>query len=77
MTEEKKPSARIVRCPSCGQGARYDPKNIYRPFCSQRCKTMDIAHWAEESYRIPAKESAPSEYDGEDEHLKSLDEEQD
>lgn len=63
MSEEKKPSARIVRCPCCGKSARYDQTNPARPFCSQRCKTMDVAAWAEESYRIPAKESAPSEYE--------------
>jgi uncharacterized protein len=67
-TEQKTqtPSARIVRCPSCGQGARYDQSNSHRPFCSQRCKTMDVAAWAEESYRIPAKESAPTDFEVEE-----------
>ncbi|HYX39470.1 MAG TPA: DNA gyrase inhibitor YacG [Oligoflexus sp.] len=66
MSTDQKPSARIVRCPCCGQSARYDQTNAFRPFCSQRCKTNDVAAWAEESYRIPAKESAPADYDSEE-----------
>jgi uncharacterized protein len=27
--------------------------NRFRPFCSERCKTNDLAQWATESYRIP------------------------
>lgn len=49
------PAARIVRCPICGKSTRYDQTNPDRPFCSSRCKTMDIAQWADESYRVPAK----------------------
>lgn len=56
MTHEKAaPSARIVRCPSCGKSTRYDQTNPDRPFCSSRCKTLDTAQWADEGYRIPAK----------------------
>ncbi|MBC7533067.1 MAG: DNA gyrase inhibitor YacG [Oligoflexus sp.] len=56
MTSDKDaPSARIVRCPSCGKSTRYDQTNPDRPFCSSRCKTMDIAQWADENYRIPTK----------------------
>jgi len=73
MSNEQKPSARIVRCPTCSKGARYDQTNPFRPFCSERCKTMDVAAWAEESFRIPAKESAPPEHDGDEEYLKSMD----
>ncbi|RYZ57839.1 MAG: DNA gyrase inhibitor YacG [Proteobacteria bacterium] len=49
------PAARIVRCPICGKSTRYDQTNPDRPFCSSRCKTMDIAQWADENYRVPAK----------------------
>jgi endogenous inhibitor of DNA gyrase (YacG/DUF329 family) len=49
------PAARIIRCPSCGKSTRYDASNADRPFCSNRCRTLDIAQWADESYRIPQK----------------------
>ena len=54
-SEPVAPSTRIVRCPSCGKSTRYDQTNVARPFCSSRCKTMDIAQWADEGYRIPTR----------------------
>ncbi len=44
---------RTVRCPQCGGPARYAPDNPWRPFCSQRCKQLDLGAWASESYRVP------------------------
>jgi endogenous inhibitor of DNA gyrase (YacG/DUF329 family) len=29
-------------------------ENPDRPFCSERCRLIDLGRWAEESYRIPA-----------------------
>ncbi|MCB1936538.1 MAG: DNA gyrase inhibitor YacG [Nitrosomonas sp.] len=47
---------RIVNCPQCGKSAPWNPSNRFRPFCSERCKTMDLAQWAQETYRIPQSE---------------------
>ncbi|TSE21361.1 DNA gyrase inhibitor YacG [Tepidimonas alkaliphilus] len=44
---------RTVRCPACGQPARYAPDNPWRPFCSARCKQVDLGAWASEAYRVP------------------------
>jgi len=44
---------RKVNCPQCGKTAVLDSTNRFRPFCSERCKTNDLAQWATESYRIP------------------------
>lgn len=44
---------RKVRCPQCGQEAAYHPDNKYRPFCSARCRQIDLGQWADGSYRIP------------------------
>ncbi|WP_211243442.1 DNA gyrase inhibitor YacG [Chitiniphilus eburneus] len=43
---------RLVPCPKCGTLAPFSPENPYRPFCSERCRTDDLASWAEERYRI-------------------------
>ncbi len=43
----------MVACPSCGGKTPYDPNNPYRPFCSERCKLIDLGQWANEQYRIP------------------------
>ena len=49
---------RIVSCPTCGAGAPWDPANPFRPFCSERCKMIDLGAWATERYRVPV---APSD----------------
>lgn len=42
-----------VKCPRCGQTALYKPENQFRPFCSERCKMIDLGAWASEKYTIP------------------------
>jgi uncharacterized protein len=34
----------------------FSPQNKWRPFCSERCKMIDLGAWATESYRVPAEE---------------------
>jgi hypothetical protein len=52
----------------CGKLAPFSTENKFRPFCSERCKTIDLGDWASERYRVPAEEpEAPgSEDDGKD-----------
>jgi uncharacterized protein len=45
-------AARQVPCPHCGQPALFAPENRWRPFCSERCRAMDLGAWAEERYRV-------------------------
>ncbi|WP_404809746.1 DNA gyrase inhibitor YacG [Methylobacillus gramineus] len=49
-TSEKK---RLVSCPQCGELSEFSSSNEYRPFCSKRCRLIDLGQWASESYRIP------------------------
>lgn len=44
---------RIVRCPACGGDSVYARTNPFRPFCSARCKGIDLGAWASESFRVP------------------------
>lgn len=37
----------------------YSPANPYRPFCSERCKLMDLGAWSSEEFRMPTE--APPE----------------
>lgn len=46
---------RLVTCPGCGGDSVYAPSNPYRPFCSARCKNVDLGAWANEDFRMPAK----------------------
>ena len=52
---------RTVSCPACRQPALYSERNPYRPFCSARCRGVDLVAWANESYRVPVKPSADVE----------------
>lgn len=47
-----------VRCPQCGGESVWSTDNKYRPFCSERCKMIDLGAWASESYRVPVQEAA-------------------
>ena len=48
-----------VRCPQCGAESLWSPENKFRPFCSERCKKIDLGAWASESFRVPTE--APPE----------------
>jgi endogenous inhibitor of DNA gyrase (YacG/DUF329 family) len=48
--------ARKVTCPQCGKGVDWSTSNPFRPFCSERCKLIDLGQWATENYRIPVEE---------------------
>ena len=54
---------RVVRCPTCGVAVEWTPESPWRPFCSQRCKLVDLGAWASEAYRIPAVERDDEERD--------------
>ena len=50
-------AVRPVRCPQCGGEALWAPENKWRPFCSERCKQIDLGAWASETYRIAGQVS--------------------
>ena len=54
----------IVKCPVCGKEVEWKESNRYRPFCSERCKQIDLGAWAEEKYKDFAVEDEDSEDDG-------------
>jgi endogenous inhibitor of DNA gyrase (YacG/DUF329 family) len=44
---------RHVSCPRCGTQVPWTTDSEYRPFCSERCKLIDLGAWATEKYRVP------------------------
>ena len=48
------PKPRTVVCPTCGGPSVYAQENRFRPFCSERCKIVDLGAWASEDFRMPA-----------------------
>ncbi len=57
---------RTVNCPVCGKPVAWTSENPYRPFCSERCKKIDLGAWASGEYRVAGSESAPGAADGGD-----------
>jgi uncharacterized protein len=52
-------SVKQVACPRCGALSAYTPQNNWRPFCSERCKMIDLGVWASEGYRVGGEETPP------------------
>ncbi|GIW48494.1 MAG: DNA gyrase inhibitor YacG [Deltaproteobacteria bacterium] len=59
-----------VRCPRCNRVVEWEG-NEWRPFCSERCKLIDLGAWVSEEYRISGErvsygdDISQSEEDGE------------
>jgi uncharacterized protein len=46
-----------IQCPRCGKETFYSTENAHRPFCSERCRTIDLGAWASEKYKVESEES--------------------
>ncbi|HEY5543756.1 MAG TPA: DNA gyrase inhibitor YacG [Candidatus Binatia bacterium] len=44
-----------VKCPTCKTEVQWE-NNPHRPFCSERCRLIDLGAWATERHKIPAEE---------------------
>ncbi len=49
---------RYVPCPRCKTKTLYSAENKFRPFCSERCRIIDLGDWASENYKIPLSENS-------------------
>jgi uncharacterized protein len=61
MAEREKQKAGSGRCPICGEATEH----AFRPFCSRRCRDVDLAKWLGDGYAIPGGQQAADE-DGDD-----------
>lgn len=52
----------VVACPTCKAQVPWVAEQIFKPFCSQRCKLIDLGDWATEAHKIPGQ-PASMEYD--------------
>jgi endogenous inhibitor of DNA gyrase (YacG/DUF329 family) len=50
-----------VKCPTCTKLSQYAPENPYRPFCSERCKLIDLGEWADGKYALASTEHLSEE----------------
>jgi len=56
-----------ICCPHCGKKGTWTSDNVSRPFCSPRCKLIDLGDWADETHRIPGESSPLPDSSSEDE----------
>lgn len=56
--------AKSVPCPTCGKPVPWEPASRWRPFCSERCRFLDLGDWLDERHRIPADDGEDWSDDG-------------
>jgi len=55
----------VVSCPRCAKPIEWSKEYSFRPFCSERCKLIDLGEWAAEEKAIPG-EPLPTGTESED-----------
>lgn len=58
-------SGPLHRCPTCRRELAWDPANRFRPFCSERCRLIDLGAWLAEEHAIPGEPAAEAGSGGE------------
>jgi endogenous inhibitor of DNA gyrase (YacG/DUF329 family) len=53
-------SQTVVKCPSCGKSVLWTSEERWRPFCSERCRLIDLGAWADGSHAIPGNPAGVS-----------------
>ena len=61
MSEETINKVITVDCPTCRAAVEWVNRNEHRPFCSDRCRLIDLGAWASEDYKVAGKPA--SEWD--------------
>jgi endogenous inhibitor of DNA gyrase (YacG/DUF329 family) len=54
-------AAPIVKCPTCERPVEWSAVSPFRPFCSERCRLIDLGAWLSEERAIPGETTAPSD----------------
>lgn len=57
---------KIIHCPTCSKELVWSDKEKWRPFCSERCKLIDLGEWASETHRIAGEPAFIEENDEND-----------
>ena len=49
----------MVKCPTCRRPVEWSEQSAYRPFCSERCRLIDLGAWLTEQNKIPDGDAGP------------------
>ncbi len=55
----------LIACPTCGAAVEWGPQSASRPFCSERCKLIDLGAWASEEHAIAGDSLEDDVFSGE------------
>jgi endogenous inhibitor of DNA gyrase (YacG/DUF329 family) len=58
--------ATAVKCPTCGRPVEWSADSQYRPFCSDRCRLIDLGAWLTEQHKIPDEAGDEAERESRD-----------
>lgn len=61
--QDKITKTTTVACPTCNKPVKWNEKSNWKPFCSERCKLIDLGAWADESYSIAGESVMPESLD--------------
>jgi endogenous inhibitor of DNA gyrase (YacG/DUF329 family) len=53
-----------MRCPTCQRPIEWTEAFPFRPFCSERCRLIDLGAWLTERHAIPGEPTQPEEESG-------------
>jgi endogenous inhibitor of DNA gyrase (YacG/DUF329 family) len=53
-----------VKCPTCGRTIEWSAASPWRPFCSERCKLIDLGAWLTEQHAIPGEKVEDQDPEG-------------
>lgn len=56
------PTTTRLKCPTCQRPVQWSDAFPFKPFCSERCKLIDLGAWASEQYGIPADTPPDQEF---------------
>jgi endogenous inhibitor of DNA gyrase (YacG/DUF329 family) len=59
-------AVKTVLCPTCRKAVAWTKEQRWRPFCSERCKLIDLGTWFDESNRLPGETASNINPDPED-----------
>lgn len=50
--------AQMVECPHCGKLVPWTEASKWKPFCSERCRLIDLGDWLSDKNALPTEETA-------------------
>ena len=70
VDETKRSVSMVMKCPICRQAVSWKG-NPNRPFCSERCRLIDLGNWASGHYSLAAEETNIEETDKEEQNVET------